>query len=396
MKKIHKLLCFILLISLLSAISPFVYLQNAQAVTSPTQDEQKAKKRREVRIFLASTIDFNRFKESFHDYIRGYCQRTEAIRLRKELKELRRDIIDSILEELNFNVDEMINEYYKTDIQLYFVRNFTVSSYDFNPLDKNEFGKKMKRKELESNMQKYFVTKKSYVDTDTLTKYIDEFYKRYDQDSFINCMDPSIKGISLKIDSIKDKITNLNMDNLWEDLELDEPIIYQAETVKDSPGQVGKTFLKGHLGLRLANLESKKAANDIYEEIINTFKSDLEDTDQGSDREKALLDKYYALKKKYSGKKTDTEIAKEVFADEISVQSLSEAEAKEEKAYQLRLAYATRLARYEVQFGETEDTITTSFVTLIQTLNTTIKNTIPILADISKCLDTAFKKQCSE
>jgi len=354
--------------SILVILLIFTIISNFATVFAEENTEQKTTaNRNEIIKFLDSLVDYDMWKQNWKDYLRGYCQRTQIFKIRERLSEARRDIINSVMAELNVNVDEMINEYYKLLAELYFIRNFVPSAENNSIMHGTEEGLlENPRAKLEKDLQDYLVADKGYLTAGKLSEYIDQFYKKYDKNSFINCFDPSIAGIERKWTSIKDKIQNINTDNILEDMELDEPIIYNATTLKDAPNT--KTFLWNRIGLRLQNTEPLQDLQKIIENINEIKDSETEGTTKSTSLDNG----------------------------DPSITEIFYSEEEDALRYEFEVESAKRLAIYETRYEGVSDSATARLTSLLQELNFTIENTSAPFEKIQTCVEKVVEKQCAK
>ncbi|KKP40546.1 MAG: hypothetical protein UR28_C0001G0056 [Candidatus Peregrinibacteria bacterium GW2011_GWF2_33_10] len=388
-KVFQKLLLSILCLSLLTTYFPVkVWADDG------TQDRNSAIK------FLDSLADYESWKKSWKDYFRPYCQRTEIFKLRTQQSKIREDILNSVLEDsldaLNtsldgqgankaINVDVMINEYYKLLAQLYFVRNFQAKTDSSLSKTEGKLAKQNGRKVLEAKISKYLVNDKQYLSSDQLDDYINEFYQRYDKDSYINCLDPSIEGLKMKLQSIEDKFQALSLDNLKEDMELDDPLNYQANPLKDGPNSASvETLLKdiqilkdspntkptiwARLAFRIDNVEPLKDAGTLFSDIYQDMKSRSANNQSQNNNDPSS----------------------------VSIPAVINAQDKDKQRYAFDVDFAKRLAKYDIKYNQLNDSIIKSFASQLASLDDLIKQAIPELKATSSCLNEVIKKQCSD
>lgn len=339
---------------------------NIVSAETVSTDEQKAQNRDSVTKFIDSLVDMKMWQDNWKDYFKNYCQRTEIFRLRRELNELRTDITDSVFEELNINVDEMVHEYYKANAQLYFIRHF-VESIQNPALDKEESAYMITaRDKLEKDMYNYFVLEKGYITSSEMGEYIDYFYSRYESSYYANCMDPTLEGVKDKALSIVDKFKNYDFDNLIEDAELDDPIIPNATTLKDSPNT--KSFLWNRLGIRIHNVESLWDPAKIFKDILYG---------DGTVESSSTANEYRS-------------------PEEIGITNVVSVSNEDKIRYDFDIEITKRLTKYEVKYKEVNDAALNRYTSLLEELNSTLTNSINPMNKVTECLDNTLNKQCSQ
>lgn len=284
--------------------------------------------------------------EYFKDFATlGYCQANDIIKINDELEDLR-DTFRTAASSCG-DTSQYKEKYGELLMEAYFVRNIQKTPSDViddGEVDKITAQKKSKLSRLLREMQKIFVTEEARVDEEKLNDYFDKWSSEYD-----------------------DKIVK-----------------YAA--CDEGPW----AELTGTWNKFLATLKSIKIKPDKQEYTPPTA-----DFVPRANISQNIVDYYNKFREHRVEKVTDKQTVEEAVDSAGSFDDVYDVLNQSAQTYNTEIDSATRMARYQILYGEGGARVSTDFQTMVRDLNTVIKTTNNVeFKEIKKRVAQVESKQC--
>ncbi len=301
--------------------------------------------------FLSAVASYEGFTEYWKEVL-GYhssCQYNDILAVHKKIDAIEKRIRTSFYACNNQAVDKLKPQYHKARAELFYVRNF-VETKDGRLVPRND-------QLLKTQMLEDFVKSRRVMGETELDKYFEEFKKKYasKNQEYAKCDDNQWKQVSKKWKELKENFKSLGGD-LDKEFKAGQKQIADADKTKNAPQGKGKSFLERTFSFTVNGQKPGKGFAQIGAEI--------------------------------------TKKAKEVVPRPPTLNQVGEAFARDQQVRLEKITKQEMLDRYTTRYKQGGDEALADLIVRMQGLNTTVKDTIPVLGKLGQCSQKIAKKQC--
>lgn len=280
------------------------------------------------------------------DFIRGYCQVQDIIRINDELGTLREQFFSASMECGDTSSYE--KKYIELMMEQDFVRHVQETKSDVINEDEEEAQKaalEIKLEKLKTRMRNLWVLQENKVDDEILDQYFENWTSKYEEelDNYIACPEGPWADLT-------DKWQNL--------LETIKKIKFEVKKTTYVPPVEKESGFKGR----------------VSENILEYFKKDKD----------ARVEKL-----------EEAPTIEETVANSTSFSNVYDTLRAGAQIYDFEYESADRMARYKIMYGEGGARVSSDFVDIVKSMNSTLLNSSTIeMKSIEKLSSGISKKQC--
>lgn len=343
----------------------FVFISSVSGVLAAPDEETSCNPLQEWRLFLTPILGWGNFDDYWGDFLRNYCQYLDIEEVRQELI-VSRSLVRQAMYDCNyaFVQEEKLN-YYKFEVELWYLRNFISSKDEISVLKSPAI--------IKFEIKAKFVDDIGILTEAQADEYFEEFQEKYKDhfEAYQDCKADVTLGDL--IDKAKELVRTIGASSSagWKE-ERKAAKTRRGETEEDKKEKEEKGSKEGASSGFWSSLYREQVEHEINQkkpketvnEIIDKFKRITDDEGSGS--------------------------SSPYFSDVYQYKD------QEDVRYDVDINLARKKATYELLYKDTGDSISYAFEKMLLRLNEAIISTnTDIFPDIKTLVETINKKQCA-